>query len=166
MSYISLFFAPGLFFFGGAGFYSYTFITLGILAGSLLLLAGNVTKNRKTGSYQFRFLSTPLNIPFLLLLLFLIFQILPLPPSFLKFLSPEAWVIGEKSLLASLVVTSSEPIGPCFSLAPYIHPVRMSMVRLTVYALFFVGLAQMLTSTKRIRTAIVCILLLGSFEAL
>ncbi len=156
----------GPLFFGGVGYYAYTFITLGILAGSLLLLAGNVTKDRKTGSYQFRFLSTPLNIPFLVLLLFLIFQILPLPPSLIKFLSPEAWVIGEKSLPASLVASSSEPIGPWFSLAPYIHPVRMSIVRLTVYGLFFVGLAQMLSSTKRIRTAIVCILLLGSFEAL
>jgi len=156
----------GPLFFGGVGYYAYTFITLGILAGSLLLLAGNVTKDRKTGSYQFRFLSTPLNIPFLVLLLFLIFQILPLPPSLLKFLSPEAWVLGEKSLPASLVASSSEPIGPWFSLAPYIHPVRMSIVRLTVYGLFFVGLAQMLSSTKRIRTAIVCILLLGSFEAL
>jgi O-antigen ligase len=156
----------GPLFFGGVGYYAYTFITLGILAGSLLLLAANVTKDRKTGSYQLRFLNTPLSIPFLVLLLFLVFQILPLPSSLLRFLSPEAWVIGEKSLPASLVVTSSEPIGPWFSLAPYIHPVRMSMVRLTVYALFFVGLAQMLTSTKRIRTAIVCILLLGSFEAL
>ncbi|RPJ21838.1 MAG: O-antigen ligase family protein [Desulfobacteraceae bacterium] len=42
----------------------------------------------------------------------------------------------------------------------------MSMVRMTVYGLFFIGLAQMLTSTRRIRTAILCILLLGSFEAL
>jgi O-antigen ligase len=156
----------GPLFFGGVGYYAYTFITLGILAGSLLLLAGNVTKDRKTGSHQFRFLSTPLNIPFLVLLLFLIFQILPLPPSLLKFLSAEAWVIGEKSLPASLVVSSSGPGGPWFSLAPFIHPVRMSMVRLTVYVLFFVGLAQMLTSTKRIRAAILCILLLGSFEAL
>lgn len=156
----------GPLFFGGVGYYAYTFITLGILAGSLLLLAGNVTKDRKTGSYQFRFLSTPLNIPFLLLFLFLVFQILPLPSSLLKFLSPEAWVIGEKSLPAPLVVSSSEAIGPWFSLAPYLHPVRMSTVRLAVYALFFVGLAQMLNSTKRIRTAVLCILLLGSFEAL
>ncbi|MCU0596545.1 MAG: O-antigen ligase family protein, partial [Desulfobacterota bacterium] len=99
-------------------------------------------------------------------LLFLVFQILPLPPSVLRFLSPEAWVIGEKSLPASLVVISGEPIGPWFSLASYVHPVRLSIVRLTVYALFFVGLAQMLTSTNRIRTAVLCILLLGSFEAL
>ena len=156
----------GPLFFGGVGYYAYTFITLGILAGSLLLLAANVTKERKTGSYQFRFPSTPLNIPFLLLLLFLIFQLLPLPLSLLKSLSPEAWIIGEKSLPASLVVSSSETFGAWFSLAPYIHPVRMSIVRLTVYALFFIGLLQMLTSTKRIRTAILCILLLGSFEAL
>jgi len=156
----------GPLFFGGVGYYAYTFITLGILAGSVLLLAANVTKERKTGSYQFRFPSTPLNIPFLLLLLFLIFQLLPLPLSLLKSLSPEAWIIGEKSLPASLVVSSSETFGAWFSLAPYIHPVRMSIVRLTVYALFFIGLLQMLTSTKRIRTAILCILLLGSFEAL
>jgi len=156
----------GPLFFGGVGYYAYTFITLGILAGSLLLLAANVTKDRKSGSYQFRFLNTPLNLPFLVLLLFLIFQILPLPPSLLKFLSPEAWIIGEKSLAASLIVGSGEPVGAWFSLAPYGHPVAMSLVRMTVYGLFFLGLAQTITSTKRIRTAVLCILLLGSFEAL
>jgi O-antigen ligase len=156
----------GPLFFGGVGYYAYTFISLGILAGSLLLLASNVTKDRKTGFYQFRFLRTPLNIPFLLLLLFLIFQTLPLPPSLLKFLSPEAWVVGEKSLPASAVVSFGGPSGAWFSLAPYIHPVRMSIVRMTVYGLFFVGLAQMLHSKKRIQTAILCLLLTGSFEAL
>ena len=154
----------GPLFFGGVGYYAYTFITLGILAGSLLLLGGNVTKDRKSGSYQFRFLNTPLNLPFLVL--FLVFQILPLPPSLLKSLSPEAWIIGEKSLATSLVASGSEPVGAWFSLAPYGHPVAMSLVRTTVFGLFFVGLAQMLTSTKRIRTAVLCILLLGSFEAL
>lgn len=85
----------GPLFFGGVGYYAYTFITLGILAGSLLLLAANVTKDRKTGSYQIRFLNAPLNLPFLLLLLFLIFQLLPVPPSLLKFLSPGEPLSGQ-----------------------------------------------------------------------
>ncbi len=156
----------GPLFFGGVGYPAYTFITLGILAGSLLLLAANVTKERKTGSFHIRFLNTPLNIPFLLLLLFLILQLLPLPPFLLKLLSPEAWVIGEKSLPASLVVGSGEPLGAWFSLAPYAHPVQMSIVRMTVYGLFFAGFTQMLRSRKRIHTAIVCILALGAFESL
>jgi O-antigen ligase len=37
---------------------------------------------------------------------------------------------------------------------------------MTVYGLFFVGLAQMLHSKNRIQTAILCLLLTGSFEAL
>jgi len=156
----------GPLFFGGVGYYAYPFITLGILAGSLLLLASNISNDRKTGSYRIRFLSTPLHLPFILLLLFLIVQLLPLPPSLLKFLSSEAWVIGNKSLPASLAVAAKEPLAAWFSLAPYAHPVQMSIVGMTVYGLFFMGFVQMLHSRKRIQTAILCILLLGTFEAL
>lgn len=150
--------------FGGVGVYGYTFITLGVLLASLLLLLGNIHRDPKTKSLQFQALVTPLNLTFLLLFLFLLSQILPLPPSILKLISPEAWVVGEKSLPASnMGIGSSEA---WFSLAPYTYPVRMSLVRLAVYALFFLGFSQLLSSRQRIETAVLCILLLGSFEAL
>lgn len=156
----------GPLYFGGVGYYATTFITLGILLASLLLVLKQVTRDPITQSYRFQFLSTPLNLPFLFLLLFLFFQLIPLPPSLLRVLSPEAWVVGEKSLPASMVVTSSGPSHAWHPLAPYGEPVRMSILRLTVYALFFIGFARMLTSQKRIDLAVLLILLTGCFEAL
>lgn len=151
--------------FGGVGVYGYTFITLGVLLASLLVLLKNVHRDPKTKSLQFQALITPLNVTFLLLFLFLLFQILPLPPSILKLLSPEAWVVGEKSLPASTVGGDGSNHA-WFTLAPYTLPVRMSLDRLTVYGLFFLGFSQLLNSRQRIGTAVLCILFLGSFEAL
>lgn len=151
--------------FGGVGVYGSTFIILGVLVASLLLLFSNLQRDLRTKSYRFQFLVTPLNLTFLILLLFLLFQIIPLPPSILKLLSPEAWVVGQKSLPASTVAGEGSK-NAWFTLAPYTEPVRMSLIRLTVYGLFFLGFSQLLNSRKRIGMAVLGILLLGCFESM
>jgi O-antigen ligase len=151
--------------FGGVGVYGYSFVTLGVLAGSLLLLLANLTRDPKTKSLHCKVLITPLNPTFVLLFVFLLLQILPLPPSVVKLLSPGAWLVGEKSLPASSVVAGGSG-DAWFSLAPYTHPVCLSLMRLTVYGLFFLGFSQVLNSRQRFHMAVMAILLLGCFEAL
>jgi len=152
--------------FGAVHTYAYTIMSLGVLTGSLLIVKKNVRKNPKSGAYEFRFPATSLNFAFLILLIFLFIQVIPLSDSILSFLSPEASVVGEKSLPASSVVISESRIREWFSLSPYYYPVRMSIVRWTVYGLFFLGLTQVLNSRKRIELAILLILITGCFEAL
>ena len=152
--------------FGAVHTYAYTIMCLGVLTGSLLLVRKNIRKESKSGVYQFQLPGTGLNFAFFILLIFLFFQIIPLPESFLGFLSPEAMVVGQKSLPASSALDSGGLIREWFDPSPYYYPVRMSIIRFTVYGLFFLGLTQMLNSRKRIELTIFLILITGCFEAL
>jgi O-antigen ligase len=151
--------------FGAVHEIGYTILVLGVLAGSLLLLTAHFTRDRKTGAYSLRLPDTSLNPLFLLILFFLLFQIIPLPGFLVRFLSPESWVVFQKSIPASEIVTIGVPPDAWFSLAPYRHPVLLSLVRWTAYGLFFLGLSQVLNSRKRIEGAIFAVLLLGCFES-
>ena len=150
--------------FGAVHTYAYTIMSLGVLCGSLLLVITNIRKNPKSGVYQFEWPATSLNVVFYMLLVFLIIQLIPLPESLIKILSPEAWVARQKSLPASDIMTAEAQSGIWFALSSYAYPVRMSLIRWTVYGLFFLGLCRVLNSQKRIETAIFLILIIGCFE--
>ena len=152
--------------FGAIHTYAYTIMSLGVLTGTLLLANKNVGKDPKRNGYQFSFPATSLNFVFFALLLFLILQTIPLPEFLLRLLSPEAKVIGMKSLPASGQSTTGGQISHWFSLSPYTYPVRMSIIRWTTYGLFFFGLVQLLNTRKRIEIAVFLILGVGCFEVL
>jgi len=152
--------------FGAVHTYAYTFMALAVLAGSLLLVKKNIKREIKTGVYQVRFPKTSLNFALALFLIFLVLQIIPLPIFFVKILSPEAYIVGLKSLPASGALGKEGALTQWFPLSPYGYPVRMSIIRLSVYALFFLGLTQMLNSQRRIELTIFIILFISCFEAL
>jgi len=152
--------------FGAVHTYAYTIMSLGVLAGGFLLVIKNIGKDPKTKAYKVQLPRTSLNFTFLILLVFLFFQVIPLPDFLLEFLSPEAMVVAQKSLPASATVISEIPASNWFSLSPYYYPVRISIIRWTVYMLFFLGLTQVLNSQRRIELAIFLILLTACFEAL
>ena len=51
-------------------------------------------------------------------------------------------------------------------MAPYIFPVRLSIVRMVVYSMFFFGLVCVLNTRRRIETVVMVLLLLGCFETM
>ncbi|HPX82689.1 MAG TPA: O-antigen ligase family protein, partial [Syntrophales bacterium] len=106
---------------------------------------------------------TPL---FILLTIFLIFQMTPLPDFLISVLSPEAKVAGLASLPAPRVVAAPWPGDVWYSVAPYAYPVRMSLIRWTAYGLFFFGLLQTLRTRRRIETAVLAILFTAAFDSL
>ena len=161
---ITLVLSPLLF--GAVHTYAYTIMSLGVFTGSLLLVKKNIRREIKSGVYQFQLPETSLNFAFLTLFIFLIFQVIPLPDPLLRFLSPEALVVGKKSLTASGALISEGPVRHWFSLSPHYYPVRMSIIRWSVYILFFLGLTQVLNSQKRIELTIFLVLITGCFEAL
>ena len=152
--------------FGAMHTYVYTLMSLGVLSGAILLVIQNIRKDHRSGIYQVRLPKTSLDIAFLVLLVFLFFQITPLPGFVLGFLSPDAAVVWEKSWPAASLVGSGSRLETWSSLAPYAYPVRMSIIRFTVYGLFFLGLIRVLNSQKRIELTIFLILAMGCFEAL
>ncbi|MEA2039554.1 MAG: O-antigen ligase family protein [Thermodesulfobacteriota bacterium] len=152
--------------FGAVHTYVYTLMTLGVLTATLLVILKSIRKDHRSGIYQVRLPRNSLHIGFIILLGFLIFQMVPMPDSVLDFLSPEASVLGDKSLPAHGMLNPGEKDRPWFSLAAYSYPVRLSIIRLVVYGLFFFGLIRTLNSQKRINVTISILLAIGCFEAL
>ena len=152
--------------FGAVHTYVYTLMGLGVLAATLLLVIRNIRKDHRTGQYRVRFPKSSLNLIIFALLAFLFLQLVPLPDFLLRLLSPEAAMIARKSLPASSALASDNLDKLWFGLAPYAYPVRMSIIRFTIYGLFFLGLIQVLNSKKRIDLAILFLLIIGCFEAL
>ncbi|MCP4576694.1 MAG: hypothetical protein GY846_10475, partial [Deltaproteobacteria bacterium] len=152
--------------FGAVHAYMYTFLTLGVLLATVLLVFKSIRKDYKTGRYRFEVPRNSLHVGFAVLLGFLVFQTVPLPSFILDFLSPEASVVAEKSLPALEMLNSEEMDSPWFSLGVYAYPVRVSAVRFLVYGLFFFGFFQTLQSRRRINVAVSFLLAMGCFEAL
>lgn len=152
--------------FGAVHTYAYTFMAIAVLAGSFLLVKKIIKREIKSGVYQVQLPKTSLNFAFVLFFIFLLFQIIPLPIFLVKILSPETYVVGVNSISASGSLGAEGAVKHWFPLSPYCYPVRMSIIRLSVYALFFLGLTQMLNSQRRIELTIFIILFISCFEAL
>jgi O-antigen ligase len=153
----------GVLFFGAIHTWAYTIVFLGVIAASLLMLKGEVFADGE--SHCLRWPKTDLTPLFFFFFAFLILQMLPLPQGLIALISPEAKLSGEMAHPAA----AHGPSGLAekwYALAPYIDPVRMSLIRWVVYGLLFFGLIRCLNSRKRIETAIIALLLLCTFDAL
>jgi O-antigen ligase len=140
--------------FGAVHTYAYCLISLGVLSGSVVLLIGNLSRNPVSGVRELRFPRTGPDLLFGLILIFLCISIIPLPSFVVAYVAPESYEIGRQS-------------GTLWAmLAPYSHPVRLSMMRWTVYGLFYFGLTQLLNSRRRIEIVVIILIITGSFEAL
>lgn len=184
----------GVLFFGAIHTWAYTFVFLGVIAASLLMLKGAVVRmdapsspqesNHKRGvppfpegerdgqprsakpGWYLRWVKTDLDPLFFFFIAFLIFQMAPLPPGLLGLISPESKIGGDMAQPAAASLTPESLKGNWYAIAPYLYPVRMSLIRWTVYGLLFFGLARCLNSRKRIEVAIVTILVLAAFDSL
>ena len=137
--------------FGAVHAYAYSLVYFLILSASLLLVVHNINRDSKTGSLYFQYPKTGLNFLFFSVFIFLILQVLEQPSFLVNFLSPQAFDVQAQ---AAGLTGKKESMA----LAPYIYPVRMSLLRWTVYGLFFLGLSQVLNTRKRIE--ILCFIIL------
>jgi O-antigen ligase len=154
----------GVLFFGAIHTWVYTIVFLGVIAASLLLLRGEVAV--EAGTARLRWLKTGLTPLFFFFLAYLILQMTPLPQWLLLMISPEAKIAGAMSQPAAAALNPADLPNTWYALAPYLYPVRMSLVRWVVYGLFFFGLIRCLDSRRRIEAAVITILVLCCFDAL
>lgn len=152
--------------FGAVHTYAYTLMTVGVFAATSLLLAKSVRKHYRTRTYHLHLPGQGLSLFFLLVLALLVFQLLPWPAVFVHLVSPEAYHVRQMGVPAAGVIDGSAHGPAWLSLAPYLYPIRMSMVRFLVYGFFFFGLSRVLRTQKRLEKAVFVILALGCFETL
>ncbi len=154
----------GVLFFGAIHTWVYTIVFLLVITASLLLLKSSVVKEK--GHWHLKWIKSDLSPLFFAFVIYLIFQLVPLPGWLLHLISPEAKMDSDMAQPAVLALNPEALKGSWHALAPYFYPVRMSLVRWIVYGLFFFGLTRCLNSPRRINQAIITILLLGCFETL
>jgi len=152
--------------FGAVHTYAYCLISLGILGGGLLLLISAIRRNPVSGAHELRFPGTGPDLLFGLLLIFLCIQIIPLPSFIAAYIAPESYTISQQAVSPVALLAPNDPSNPWYALAPYSHPVRLSIVRWTVYGLFYFGLTKLLNSRRRIETLVILLIITGCFEAL
>ncbi|MFH1981112.1 MAG: O-antigen ligase family protein [Pseudomonadota bacterium] len=155
----------GVLLFGAGHTYAYTLTFLLVLLASLFQLKSVIRKNPLTGETQYHWIKTGMEPLFLLMTAFLIIQMLPLPQAVVKIISPEAWVMAQKSVPAQDAVGYPSIVPSWITLAPYTYPVRMALVRWFCYGLFFWGMVNSLNSRQRIDSAILVLVGIGCFEA-
>jgi len=152
--------------FGAVHTYAYGLISLGVLSGGVVLLISNISRNPVSGALELRFPRTGPDLLFGLLLIFLCIQIIPLPSFVAAYVSPESYAISQQAVPPGAMLAPNDPVNQWFSLAPYSHPVRLSVVRWTVYGLFYFGLTKLLNSRRKIETIVILLIITGCFEAL
>jgi O-antigen ligase len=155
--------------FGAVAPVGYSYMALMVVAGSVLTLACSVEKDPR-GRWGVVVPATGFNLGFVLIAAYLVLQVCPLPGWLIEWLSPEAARIngmggGVLSETAFWGGSAGSP-GIGSGLAPYRLVVRQSLVRFVLYGLFFFGMVRLLTSRRRIETALMVVVLLGCFETI
>ncbi len=145
--------------FGAVHAYAYSFVFSLVLIASLLLIVHNIRKDYRTNSSYFQYPVTRLNLLFYMVLCFLFLQVMPLPSFIAGLLSPESQEVKNQAAYLS-------GNSVFISFVPYLYPVRMSLIRWTVYGLFFLGLTQVLNSRKRLEITCWTILATAAFVSL
>jgi O-antigen ligase len=153
-------------FFGAVHTYMYTFMIIGVLVAAVFGLFKAFCKEERSGRYFFQVPWCSWYPGFAALFLFLVFQMVPLPQAALNSISPESMTAAERSVPAADVVLYGQSGVEKAATAPYTYPVRLSIIRLTTYGLFFFGLIQVLNPRKRINAMIAVLLSMACLEAL
>jgi len=160
---IAIILAPLLF--ASVHTYAYTLVFMLIFAATLLVVMNGIRRDMHTGRLEFVMLRSEMTPLFILMFGWMVFQMVPLPEAFVKWMSPEAWVAAEKSLPASAAIGGAT-VENWITLAPYTYPVRQSLIRWVAYGMLFFGLSVTLNSKKRLTLLTYCLLALGCFEVI
>lgn len=151
--------------FGAVHTWVYTMVFVLIIVANLLLIRESIVKTSH-GVYAYCFPKTGMIPLFVFFMVLLVLQMTPLPEALLFKISPEAKVVEGYAAPAAGLAVGTAMKEQWLTLAPYVYPVRMSLIRWVVYGLFFFGLVRTLNSRKRIKTVVLLILCLATVESL
>ncbi|MEW6186677.1 MAG: O-antigen ligase family protein [Thermodesulfobacteriota bacterium] len=144
-------------FFGAVHIWAYSLVELFILAGTLFFLGFTCQRTFKQKESLKLDYKDPIVLIAFLFFAYILFQITPLPPALIKWLSPQAWEIWNRAPL---------PSDSWFPLS--IHPYATKQSLIFAFALFLIyfWVAQGITSKKQIMILIWGLILLGTADGL
>lgn len=145
-------------FFGGAHIWVQSILILAVLSLILVKLWAQLLKRNESSAVQVPVLFDPISIAGILFLIWVAFQLIPLPQTFLQILSPHANAIWESTL-----TLGAEPPFP-ISLYPYIT--INSLIFALAILLFYLLALYEIKGRKQIHTIILGLLVLGTLISL
>jgi putative inorganic carbon (hco3(-)) transporter len=144
-------------FFGGFQIWVYSLAELFILGVSLFLLFFTLIKSYKKKQPIPLHFRDPITLAALVFLAYIAFQLVPLPPAFLKFLSPLSWEIWNRSPL---------PPGSYYPIS--IHPYATKHGLIFAFCLFLVYLWVVygIRTRKQLNTLVIGLIIFGLAEVI
>ena len=147
--------------FGSVEPWAYSIIEITVIFLTLIWLIKiwmkSSVKNRDTNpsTFSLDYLKTPLNLPMLILVGFILFQLIPLPEPVLKAVSPNTHKIYIESQNAINQISneqlSSEKSTGARSLSLNTHATKNELYKIIAYALLFFLIINNINSFKKIR---------------
>ncbi|MCP4110751.1 MAG: O-antigen ligase family protein [Desulfobacteraceae bacterium] len=155
-----LIFAP--FAFGSVHLWAYTLVETGVF---FLLILFFINRLVFSGNHILTWVKTPVNLILICFVLLIILQLLPLPSSLVRIISPRTF--ADKIQLLEIINTGEAPAKGIqwMCLAYYMHPVILELLKLTAYLGMFFLVLNTAKSKKRINILIYLLLLLGLFQS-
>ena len=150
--------------FGAVHVWAYTFIQLGVFSLLCVFFIDRLIFSR---TRQLAWVKTPINLFFILFVVLILFQTLPLPAFVVKLISPHTYT--DKIMIAEIINRANNPVELSTSwmnLAYYLHPVLTEGLKLAAYAGMFFLVLNTVCSTRKINFLIYLLIALSLFESL
>ena len=139
---VLLVFAPLAF--GSVHVWAYSFVEIGVFSLLLLYFLDRLLYSR---TERLEWVKTPLNTFLILFVLFILFQLIPLPESILSYISPKT--AADKSKLIDILSKAGREVSSRQFLAYYRHRVITELLKLLSYmAMFFLVLTNVHPKAK------------------
>jgi len=146
--------------FGSVHIWAYTLMELIVCSLLILWAAQQVLFPAQWEGIEGNQELAPVYASFILFFGFVLFQIIPLPPQIVRFLSPKAFE------LYSQTIPGYEKGALWRSLSIYPHATRITLIKCIAYAGVFFLITQDIREGKRIKRLVIALMCAGSFEAI
>uniref|UniRef100_A0A7C4RRD6 O-antigen ligase domain-containing protein n=1 Tax=Desulfatirhabdium butyrativorans TaxID=340467 RepID=A0A7C4RRD6_9BACT len=156
--FIALVAAPVLF--GAVHTYAYTTVFTLVLIGALITAVSQVRRDPESGKLCYEMPLVAMNGVMVVGILWCLLQMVPLPVAVVNWLQPKSF------FYAQMAQSPQDSSRVAVSLAPYLWPVRQSLVRFVVYGMLYWSLIQILSTRKRVETLIWLVLGIAALESL
>ncbi len=144
--------------FGAVHVWAYSILEIGVFFLVILYVIGKIAVS---GNTEFCWIRTPVNILLICLILLIVLQMIPLPCSWISFISPETY--RDKMKLSEL---TAEANGGWICLAYYLHPLITEGLKLFAYIAMFFLVIHTVRSKRQIDILMYLLIFIGLFEAI
>jgi O-antigen ligase len=155
--------------FGTVHVWAYTVMELTVLFLLLVWLLKLIYVNRSFPGFRLSFVKTPLNLPFCLFFLLVLFQMVPLSPSMIEHISHNTHDLYIQTVpgygMQEAGLNASDKISPNRPLSIYSHATRNELLKVFAYAAVFFLIINNIKTRDQIKRLVLAIVITGTIVA-